>query len=243
MRSWKWRSLSSIYLFILRNSTNKMEHKAILAGASGSIGSSLLQQLLDHQNYSEVLVLVRKDLGIRHPKLKQLILNFEEISQYAGEITGDVVFCCLGTTKKNTPDEKEYRKIDYQYPLDIAWIAQVNGAKSYHMVSSIGANKNAATFYIRTKGEVERDLKAVPFKSLDIYRPSLLNGQRQEKRVAEKVMNLLMAVLNPLLFGSLKKYRSIRVQTVARAMLNQSLKDEKGVFIHESDEIQELGEA
>jgi uncharacterized protein YbjT (DUF2867 family) len=218
-----------------------MKKKAILAGASGSIGSSLLQHLLESDAFTEVLILVRKDLGIIHPKLKQLILNFEDINQYAAKITGDVVFCCLGTTKKNTPDEEEYRKIDYQYPLDLAWIAQVNGATGYHMISSIGADKDSNVFYTRTKGEVERDLKAVPFKSLHIYRPSLLNGKRNKKRLAEEIMNLIMWFVNPLLFGRLKKYRSIKVETVACAMLKLALKDDHGVWIHESDEIEEAG--
>jgi uncharacterized protein YbjT (DUF2867 family) len=218
-----------------------MKKKAILAGASGSIGSSLLQQLLECDDYNEVLVLVRKDIGIKHPKLQQLILNFSDLNRYTAQINGNVVFCCLGTTKKNTPDEEEYKKIDYQYPLDLAWIAQVNGATGYHMISSVGANKDSGVFYTRTKGEVERDLKAVPFKSLHIYRPSLLNGTRKENRLGEKLMNCIMWLLNPLLFGRLKKYRSIKVETVATAMVRFSLKDDHGVWIHESDVIQEAG--
>lgn len=219
-----------------------MGKKAILLGASGSIGSHLLQQLLDSDQYSQVLILVRKTPGLHHPKLKELILNFDELSKYSHELRGDVVFCCLGTTKSKTPDKKEYRKIDYQYPLDVAWIAQTNGAESYHLVSSIGANKDSSVFYSRTKGEVERDLKAVPFKNIHIYRPSALDGERKEKRIAETILNAVMKVINPLLSGKFKKYRSIKTSTVARAMLRQSLSDEKDIFIHESDQIQQLGE-
>jgi uncharacterized protein YbjT (DUF2867 family) len=218
-----------------------MGKKAIIAGASGSIGNSLVKQLLTNETYTEVLVLVRRDLGIKHPKLQQLVLNFEEINNYAAQITGDVVFCCLGTTKSQTPDQGEYRKIDYQYPLDIAWIAQTNGARSYHLISAIGADKNSSTFYIRTKGEVERDLKAVPFESIHIYRPSLLDGERKQHRILEKISNVVMRVINPLLFGGLKKYRSIRVSTVARAMILNSMEEKKGVFVYESDRIQETG--
>jgi uncharacterized protein YbjT (DUF2867 family) len=218
-----------------------MGKKAIIAGASGSIGNSLVKQLLTNETYTEVLVLVRRDLGIKHPKLQQLVLNFEEINNYATQITGDVVFCCLGTTKSQTPDQGEYRKIDYQYPLDIAWIAQTNGARSYHLISAIGADKNSSTFYIRTKGEVERDLKAVPFESIHIYRPSLLDGERKQHRILEKISNVVMRVINPLLFGGLKKYRSIRVSTVARAMILNSMEEKKGVFVYESDRIQETG--
>ena len=215
--------------------------KAIIVGASGSIGNSVLKKLLSNDIYSEVLVLVRKDLGIQHPKLKQLILNFDDINKYAAQITGDVVFSCLGTTKSQTPDEAEYKKIDYQYPLDVAWIAQTNGAKSYHLISSIGADKNSSTFYIRTKGEVERDLKAVPFESIHIYRPSLLDGERKQKRTLEKISITVMHLINPLLFGGLKKYRSIKVDTVASAMIKNSMTAHKGVFVYESDQIQEIG--
>lgn len=219
-----------------------MGKKAILLGASGAIGSSLLQQLLNDSNYTEVLALVRKDLNLEHPKLKQLVLNFDELNKYAAEITGDVVFCCLGTTKSQTPDQTQYRKIDYQYPLDVAWIAQTNGAESYHLISSIGANKNSSVFYPRTKGEVESDLKAVPFQSIHIYRPSLLEGERKNPRLIENISIALMHLINPLLSGSWKKYRSIKVSAVAKAMVRQSLTDQREIFIYESDQIQKLSE-
>ncbi len=217
-----------------------MERKAILIGATGSIGTSLLQQLLSDVNYSEVLVLARRKLFTDHSKLKQVILDFDRLADYSAQIKGDVVFCCLGTTKGQTPDEAQYRKIDYQYPLDVAWMAYTNGAQSYHLVSSMGANIDSSIFYSRTKGEAERDLKTVPFKNIHIYRPSLLNGAREKKRFAEGIMNAIMQLINPLLIGKLKKYRSIKVEDVARAMLRQSLDDKKGIFIHESDQIQQL---
>lgn len=217
-----------------------MEKKAILAGASGSIGTSLLQQLLTDANYSEVLVIARQKLTVDHPKLKQLIVNFDQLKDHAAEITGTTVFCCLGTTKSQTPDEVQYRKIDYQYPLDMAWIAHKNGAESYHLVSAMGANIDSSIFYNKTKGETEQDLKTVPFRSIHVYRPSLLKGQRTKKRFLEGLMNIIMLVINPLLIGGLKKYRSIKVEDVAKAMLRQSLEDRKGYFIYESDRIQEL---
>lgn len=217
-----------------------MERKAIIIGASGSIGTSLLQQLLADVNYSEVLVLARRKLSLDHPKLKQIVLNFDHLADHAAQIKGDVVFCCMGTTKGQTPDEQQYRKIDYQYPLDVAWMAYTNGAQSYHFVSSMGANIDSSIFYSRTKGEAEQDLKTVPFKNIHIYRPSLLDGERTKKRLAETIMNAIMHFINPLLIGKMKKYRSIKVDNVARAMLRQSLDDKRGIFIHESDQIQEL---
>jgi len=218
-----------------------MGRKAILAGASGLIGSNLLQQLLNSGHYAEVLVLVRKHLPIKHPKLKQLVVDFEQLSHYAADIKGDVVFCCLGTTKKQTPDQAAYRKIDYQYPLDIAWIAQTNGAESYHLVSSIGAHKNSSVFYTRTKGEVESDLKAVPFKSIFIYRPSFLIGDRKNNPFFLTLLGKILTLINPLFIGSLRKWRTIRAKTVASAMLVSSLNHQREVFIYESDEIQRIG--
>ena len=218
-----------------------MLKKAIISGASGLIGKNLLTQLLNSTYYSEVLVIVRKTLNIEHDKLKELIVDFDHIDQYSAEIVGDIVFCCLGTTNSKTPDKAQYRKIDYQYPLDIGAIAQNNGVTAYHLVSAMGADVNSSIFYSKTKGEVERDLKAIPFKSIYIYRPSLLDGNREEKRMAEKIMIGLMRFLNPLLMGGLKKYRSIKIETVASAMLKESLTDKKGIFIYSSDQIEALG--
>ena len=220
-----------------------MEKKAILLGASGSIGNSLLQQLLLSNHYDEVLVVVRKTLNIQHPKLRQLQVDFDQLSQYSHEIQGDVVFCCLGTTRKKTPDKAQYKKIDHQYPIDAAWIAQTNGATQYHLVSSLGANINSSFFYPKLKGEVEHDLKTIPFKAIHIYRPSLLDGFRIEKRTGEKWMIGIMRIINPILIGPLRKYRSIKVENVARAMLIKSLEEQKGVFIYPSDAIERIVKA
>lgn len=219
------------------------EHrKAILVGASGSIGRSLLQDLLNDIHYTEVLVLVRKKLTIQHPKLNQLVIDFDRLSTFAADIKGNAVFCCLGTTKSQTPDQQQYRQIDYQYPLDVARIALKNGAESYHLVSAMGADETSSFFYNRTKGEVERDLKAIPFKSIHIYRPSLLDGERSQKRFGESMMNKLMHIINPLLVGKWRKYRSIKVGAVAKVMVAQSLNDQKGIFTHPSDQIQALSD-
>lgn len=215
--------------------------EAIIAGATGLVGNNLLHLLLDHPDYTKVTALVRKKIPLQHPKLKQLVLDFNRLVDYRNDIRGDVVFCALGTTKNRTPDKEQYRKIDYQYPLDIAFIAQQNGVSQYHLVSALGANEKSPVFYSKLKGEVERDLKTIPFKAIHIYRPSLLDGKRKEHRSAEGAMIGLMRILNPLLIGSLKKYRSIKVEKVASAMLGQSLKPLKGIFTYNSDRIELLG--
>lgn len=218
-----------------------MSKKAILIGATGLIGADLLKKLLANENYEKVLVIARKTIDVSHSKLNQLVINFDELGKHEAEIVGDDIFCCLGTTAKKTPDKTLYKKIDYQYPLDVAKIALKNGAKSYHLVSAMGANVKSSIFYNRTKGEVERDLEKLNFDSTHIYRPSLLDGSRSEQRFAEKTMNVIMRLFNPLLIGSLKKYRSIKIEKVASAMLKQANKNLKGNYIYLSDEIENLG--
>lgn len=215
--------------------------EAIITGATGLIGNDLLHRMLDHPAYTKVTIIVRKEIPLQHLKLVQLVADFNRLENHQEDIKGDVVFCALGTTKSKTPDQEQYRKIDYQYPLDIAFIAQQNGISQYHLVSALGANEKSAIFYSKLKGELERDLKSIPFKSVHIYRPSLLDGSRKEYRSAEHFMIGLMQFLNPLLIGGLKKYRSIKIEKVSSAMLKQSLKPLDGIFTYNSDEIEELG--
>ncbi|HAL83194.1 MAG TPA: nucleoside-diphosphate sugar epimerase [Mucilaginibacter sp.] len=217
-----------------------MAYKAIIAGASGLTGGILLDILLQQPDYDEVLLLLRKELPIRHQKLTQLVIDFDRLGDYEGQINGHAVFCCLGSTRKKTPDLSVYRKIDHDYPLQLAQIAAKNGIDQYHLVSALGANAASSNFYTKMKGETEEDIKKVGLKCLHIYRPSFLSGNRSEKRPLERFFSFIIKFIDPLLIGGLKKYRSIPAATVARAMYKQSLKNEEGVFIHSSDNIKQL---
>jgi uncharacterized protein YbjT (DUF2867 family) len=215
-------------------------NKAIIAGASGLIGSKLLDILLQQPEYDEVLILVRKELPIQHQKLTQLSINFDELTKYGDSISGHAIFCCLGSTQKKTPDLNIYRKIDHDYPLQMAQIAVKNGVEQYHLVSALGANATSSNFYTKMKGETEDDMKKAGLKCLHIYRPAFLTGKRNEKRYLERFLSVLMKFIDPLLIGSLKKYSSIPGATVARAMFKQSLIKQEGVFIHPSDKIKQI---
>ncbi|RKR81190.1 hypothetical protein BDD43_1335 [Mucilaginibacter gracilis] len=214
--------------------------KAIIVGASGLVGNELLHLLLQSSDYQEIMILVRKEMPLSHPKLLQLIVDFDNLDNWETAITGHALFCCLGTTLKKTPDLTQYRKIDHDYPLQLAQIAFGNKVKQYHLVSALGANVKSKSFYTRLKGETERDIEKVPLKAIHIYRPSLLTGNRREDRLLERIAIAAMKFINPLLTGGLQKYKSIAAATVARAMLNQSLKTEAGIFIHPSDKIKQL---
>ncbi|MBB5397336.1 NAD(P)H-binding protein [Mucilaginibacter sp. AK015] len=217
-----------------------MAYRAIIAGASGLIGSNLLNILLEAPRYSEVLVLVRRQLPIQHKKLTQLVINFDELEKYHAAIAGHAVFCCLGTTKSQTPDEKRYRQIDHDYPLLLAKFAQQNQVDQFHVVSAIGADKTSVFFYTKLKGELEDDLKQVGLKSLHIYQPSMLTGHRDKPRPAEKLIGGLFKIIDPLLLGRLKKYRSVNGATLAHAMYKKSLEDAAGIFTYTSDKINKI---
>ena len=217
--------------------TINMPYKAVIAGASGLIGSSLLELLLASPQYDEVLLLVRKELPLSHKKLVQVLVDFERLEDYQASINGHAVFCCLGSTRKKTPDLAAYRKIDHDYPLQLAQIAVQNRIIQYHLVSALGADPKSSNFYSKMKGETEEAIKKTGVKSLHIYEPSLLTGDRKESRPMERFAIFLMKAINPLLIGSLKKYRSIPAATVAQAMYKQSLKTEEGIFVHSSERI------
>jgi len=217
-----------------------MPHQVILVGASGLIGSHLLTALIESAEISRILLILRRPLNITNPKVRELIVNFDELEQYALEIKGDIIYSCLGTTTAATPDSNLYRKIDLEYPLNLARIGAENGIRQFHLVSSMGANVNSSSSYLKLKGELEEKLKELSLGSLHIYQPSLLTGNRREYRLGEKIAAPIFKLIEPLLIGPLKKYRSIKAETVARAMLNQSLKEIKGTFIYPSIQIQEL---
>lgn len=217
-----------------------MAYKAVIIGGSGLIGRKLINILLQRPGYNEVICLSRKKISIVADGLTQVIVDFDHLENYAEYIQGHACFCCIGTTRSKTPDITQYRKIDHNYPVRLAQIAKQNGMGQYHYVSSIGAGKTSKTFYTKLKGETEEDLKAAGLNALHIYRPSFLTGDRQESRLLETLLLGVMKVIDPLLVGSLKKYRSISANTVALAMFKQSLKNTPGIFTYESDEIKQL---
>jgi len=217
-----------------------MSYKAIIVGASGLIGSNLLKILLAEPLYTGITILVRKKTGISNPKLTEILVDFDTFDIYALNINAHALFCCIGTTKNKTPDLTDYYKIEHDYPIKLGQLALENGVKQYHYVSSIGADKNSAAYYTKFKGQTEHDLQQLNLQVLHIYRPSILAGDRKEHRPMEKFVNGLMSIINPLLIGGLKKYRSIPAKTVALAMYKQSINNDEGIIIHPSDQIKQI---
>jgi uncharacterized protein YbjT (DUF2867 family) len=217
-----------------------MPFKVILVGASGLIGNHLLSNLISSDDISEITLLVRNKIGISNPKVVELVINFDEINQYSSIITGDIIYCCIGTTKSKTPDATNYRRIDLEYPLNLAKIGVENGVSQFHVISSLGANSESKNAYLKLKGELEKELKKLNIQSLHIYQPSFLDGNRKENRPLEKIMLPIWKLINPLLLGPFENYRSIQASDVAKAMINQSKKELKGIFTYPSKQIKEL---
>ena len=208
---------------------------AIIIGATGLVGGTLVEQILDNPAYSKVVLLLRKPLNISHSKLVQEIIDFDKPD--ASKIMGDDLFCAMGTTLAKAGSKEKQYKIDCTYPHEIGKIAKANGVKRYILVSSIGADFGSSTFYLRTKGDLEQKIKSLNFQNFVSLRPSFLLGDRKEFRLGEKIGIIIAKVLSPLMLGGLKKYRGIEASTVAKSMqilANQGL---TGVHFMESDEI------
>src|SRR5690606_226972 len=196
----------------------KFNMQALIFGASGLVGSELLKLVLNDPFFSSVTIVVRKKLAINNNKLTQIISTFEDLEKNHDKLLGDVLFFCLGSTKNKTPDPEEYYKIDHDYPLLGSKLALKNGAKFIHIISSLGANTSSSNSYLKMKGETENDISKLPFQGIHIYRPSLIIGNREESRFLEKSAEYIFKLINPLLIGSLKKYRSISAKDIAKSM-------------------------
>lgn len=196
--------------------------KAIVYGASGLVGSYILENLLNNANYEQVTIVVRKALNIQHPKLKTLIGDFNTLPEVVKDIQVDEVFIALGTTQKKTPDKKLYYQIDHDYPVLAAKLAKENGAKAVFLVSALGANAKSSIFYSKLKGETEQDIISLDLDHTYIFRPSMILGNRKENRPAEKVFIGIFKFINPIFFGSLSKYKGIQAADIAKAMVNSA---------------------
>jgi len=214
-----------------------MKKTAIILGSTGLIGDLLLHKLLNNDDFEKVLIIVRKKIDLSHQKLVQHIVDFTNPESYSNLIKGDVIYCCLGSTIKKAGSQQAFKKVDYQYPLDIAIAGKSNGVKQYILISSIGATTKTTNFYIKTKGEIEKALIELNFESLVLIRPSMLLGNRNEFRLSELIGKFAMILLAPLFIGPLKKYKAIHASKVANMMIKQTSLFPKGVNKINSDKL------
>lgn len=211
---------------------------ALVAGATGLVGGHLVRQLIEDPAYVRVVVLARRPLdGPNSPKLQTIIADFDALEYAMTAIAADDAFCALGTTIKKAGSQAAFRKVDHDYILAFARAAKSAGTKRFLLVSAIGADASSSIFYSRVKGETERDVSALGFEALHIFRPGLLLGERAERRTLEGIGMSLAPLLNPLMLGPARAYRSIEGETLARGMRGAARGNGKGIFIHAHDSI------
>ena len=215
---------------------------AVVIGASGLIGKSLVKNLLNDNRYNSVSVFVRRTINISNSKLTEHIVDFDKITDWKNKIAGDELYSAMGTTIKKAGSKEAQYKIDVTYQYECAKAASENGVKNYFLVSSSGANAKSKLFYMRIKGELEEKVTLLPFNKIRIFRPSLLLGERDEKRFGEKAAERLLKIVVPL-FPFLKNQRPIEGEKVARAMIVSANEDtNERIKIFEPLEIFQLSE-
>ena len=213
-----------------------MKKKAIILGATGLTGSHLLELLLADPNYETVKVFSRKKLPNIHPKLEVHEIDLLKLSDHANKFTADVVFCCIGTTKAKTPNKELYRAIDYGIPVAAAELCTQNAINTYIVISALGANAESKVLYSRLKGEMERDVLAQQIPHTQLLQPSLIVGNREEKRMGEDFSKQFMK-----LFGFLipARYKMIEAKDVAHTMLYLAVYPANDVIVP-SEKIREI---
>lgn len=204
-----------------------MQKSVVILGATGLVGSALVEELINDQQVSEIRILTRRPLDFTSEKIKLIQTDLSNPAPSAFS-NAAALYCCIGTTRKKTPDQTQYRAIDYGMTLAAATAAQNAGVAEVHLISAIGADTQSKIFYSRLKGEIERDLLQLRFERTLIYQPSILIGPRPEKRFGEKIGQVLSPLFDLLLFGSLQKYHSISAKELAVAMHRYSFTAQKG---------------
>lgn len=196
-----------------------MSKTILILGATGLTGGITTQLLLDDPEVAHVKIITRRPSGITHPKAQDIVCDLMDLDAIAPAFTGDAVVCCIGTTKSQTPDKDTYYKIDHGIPVAAATLAKRQQIPQFIVISSLGTSLKSPFFYVRTKAEMESDVKAVGIKHTHIMKPSFINGRPNTDRQGEKWLKRGMAVLDAILLGPLKKYRSVMASDIAKAMV------------------------
>jgi len=219
-----------------------MRRTALLLGATGLVGGHCLELLLCDDAYERIVTLSRRAVRREHQKLTSHVVHFDELEASAPSFQAQDLFCCLGTTIKQAGSREAFRRVDFDLPLAAARLALSRGTEQFLLVSSLGADARSSIFYSRVKGELEEAVSQLPFRAVNIFRPSLLTGERAAVRPGERAAETLSRVFGFTLVGPLRKYHPIAAHRVAAAMLAIAKRQLTGVNVFESDELQSLNE-
>ncbi|WP_417349528.1 NAD(P)H-binding protein [Ferrimonas sp.] len=194
-----------------------MSQTAVVIGATGVVGRALVDLLSRHPKIQQVRTLTRRPAPHASPKVENRVIDFDHLSQFAELMKGDLLFSCLGTTRKQAGSIKAQRKVDYSYQWRVAELAAEQGVGHYLLVSSSGADPSSTSPYLKMKGELEQRVRSLPFNRISIFQPSLLLGQRSDFRPGETLAALVMPAL--CLLPGLRRFRPIRGEHVAAKMV------------------------
>lgn len=211
--------------------------KALIVGSTGLIGKELLSILLEEEAYELVYALVRRPVHANHPKLKECVVNFDDLHPDEAYFEVDDVFCCLGTTIKKAGSREAMRKVDVEYPVKVAQLAKEKGAAHYLVISSVNASAKSPFAYSRMKGELEDTLKSLAYETLSILHPSLLLGNREEHRFMESLANKAVRAMEKIKKSTISSNIAIEGEKVALAMNRIAQESEKGVHIYSPKQI------
>lgn len=206
----------------------------LIVGATGLVGRAVLRLALADAAIARVVVPTRRPLGLQHGKLVNPVVDFDALPESADWWRVDAVVCALGTTIRKAGSQAAFRKVDHGYPLAVARLARAAGASAFAFTSSTGSNAKSRTFYLRTKGETERDLAGVGFDSLTVLRPSLIGGERDEQRWGESLGLKILTALEPLLP---RRYRIVPAERIAAMLLASVIAARPSIRIVESEAI------
>ena len=212
---------------------------AIIFGSSGLIGNYLLNLIVKDDYYQKIKIFVRSKININNPKVEIIYDDFKNLDNLKNIIIGDDCFFCIGTTKKDTPNKNEYRRIEYDMPVNIARIAKLNSINSFLYISSMGANSKTSNDYLKNKGQAEDELMKLNFKKLAILRPSLLLGRRKSFRLGERIAQLIITKISFIFFGKIKKFKPIKALDVAKALIDIA-KNNHEINFFESNKLADL---
>ncbi len=208
-------------------------------GATGLIGSRLLQFLQADDRFETIRVLTRRSLSFGHPKIRVSVIDFsDDAALRAGVAGSDAVFCSVGTTQRKVKgDQTAYRKVDYDIPVRSAKFCAETGCPHFLLVSSVGADSRVSNFYLKLKGEVEEAVRAAGIPSVSVFRPSMLLGERDEFRLKETVAKMPMKIFSFLIPS---QYKAIEASDVAKAMIASCIRYTPGFQIYHYREIRDL---
>lgn len=215
---------------------------AVVVGSTGAIGRQLLPLLIASPRYDRIVVLHHRETPYAAlPKVEVRIVDFARLPPLPNGEDLEAVFCSVGTTQKKAGSTPAFQAVDRDLPIALARWAADGNATTFVGISSVDASSKARSVYLKTKGEMEAGVAGAGLRSVYLLRPSLLAGEREEYRLAERIGNRVLAVIEPIMVGPVRKYRAVNTKTVARAMLACADSAAPGVHIVESDGVQELG--